>query len=81
MTTTRLADAALWQRSLASLIRSGLFLRAELGEKRGLHTVVGVYADGSRSAPMAKYADPRRAEDALDLVNRMADPALPVEAN
>lgn len=71
MLTTKLAEIQLWHRNLASLIRSGLFTRAELAASNGLYTVVGVYADGSLSAPMAKYADARRAEDALALVNRL----------
>ena len=79
--TTKLAEAALWQGNLASLIRSGLFDRAEVVEVRGLHAVVGVYGDGSHSAPLAKYADRRRAEAALALVRRMADPGIPAEVN
>jgi hypothetical protein len=78
---TKFAEATLWQRNLASLIRSGLFQRAEVVEVRGLHAVVGVYGDGSHSAPLAKYADRRRAEDVLGLVRRMADPGIPAEAN
>src|SRR4051794_19964590 len=54
--TTKIAETTLWQRTLASLIRSGLFQRAEVVEVRGLHAVVGVYGDGSHSAPLAKYA-------------------------
>lgn len=75
--TTKLAEVQLWQRNLASLIRSGLFLRAELGEANGLFTVVGVYADGKTSAPMAKYADSRRAKDALEIVGRLVDGISP----
>jgi len=81
MTTTKLPDAALWQRNLASLIRSGLFEKAEVIEVRGLNAVVGVYGDGSHSAPLAKYANPRRAEDARDLVGRLADPEIPADVN
>lgn len=81
MTTTKLADIQLWHRNLASLIRSGLFTRAELGEANGLSTVVGVYADGTRSAPMAKYADARRAEDALGLVRKLVDGGPNAEVN
>ena len=80
-TTTKLSDVQLWQRNLASLIRSGLFTRAELGESNGLHTIVGVYGDGSASAPMAKYADFRRAEDALDLIERLVRSDQSAEAN
>ena len=69
----KLADIQLWQRNLASLIRSGLFTRAETGEFHGLHTVVGVYGDGSCSAPLAKYADARRALDAAFLANQLAE--------
>ena len=69
---TKLADTQLWQRNLASLIRSGLFTRAEMGEFHGLHTVVGVYTDGTWSAPLAKYADARRALDAVHLANQLA---------
>jgi hypothetical protein len=77
----KLADIQLWQRTLASLIRSGLFTRAETGESHGLHTVVGVYGDGTHSAPLAKYADSRRALDAADLANYLARTEPPVEAN
>lgn len=74
----RLADTQLWQRNLASLIRSGLFQRAETGELNGLYTVVGIYKDGSNSAPLAKYADWRRAHDAAELANLLAaKPASP----
>ena len=69
---TKLAETQLWQRNLASLIRSGLFQRAETGVLHGLHTVIGVYGDGSHSAPLAKYADARRASDAANLVNQLA---------
>jgi hypothetical protein len=62
----------LWQQNLVSLIRSGLFTRAAIDEIKGLHTVVGVYNDESHSAPIAKYADPRRAADAARLINRLA---------
>jgi hypothetical protein len=79
--TTKITETTLWQRTLASLIRSGLFQRAEVVEVRGLHAVVGVYGDGSHSAPLAKYADRRRAEDVLALVRRMSDPGIPAEAN
>ena len=79
--TTKFAETTLWQRNLASLIRSGLFQRAEVAMLRGLHAVVGVYGDGSHSAPLAKYADPRRAEDALMIVSRLSKPGIPAEAN
>ena len=77
----KLAEIQLWQRNLASLIRSGLFTRAETCEAHGLYTVVGVYADGSHSAPLAKYADARRALDATDLANYLARSKPPVEVN
>jgi len=77
----KLADIQLWQRNLASLIRSGLFKRAETGESHGLHTVVGVYGDGTTSAPLAKYADARRALDAADIANQLAQTKESVEAN
>ena len=70
--TAKLADTQLWQRNLASLIRSGLFTRADVGENHGLSTVVGVYGDGTTSAPLAKYADSRRAADAAFLANQLA---------
>ncbi len=81
LSTTKLSDVQLWQRNLASLIRSGLFLRADLGESNGLHTIVGVYGDGSTSAPLAKYADGRRAEDALEIVNRLVHSGQSAEVN
>ncbi len=77
----KLADTQLWQRNLASLIRSGLFSRAETGEIHGLYTVVGVYNDESCSAPLAKYADARRASDAANLVNQLAKSVRLVESN
>lgn len=79
----RVSNTALWQRNLASLIRSGLFDRAEVVEYRGLYIVVGVYGDGSHSAPLAKYADPRRAEDALTLVGQLleSETGIPAEAH
>ena len=79
--TTQMTETTLWQRNLASLIRSGLFERAEVIDYRGLNAVVGIYGDGSPSAPMAKYADRRRAEDALEVVLRMADEQVPAELN
>lgn len=81
MLTTKLAETQLWQRNLASLVRSGLFTRATLGASHGLSTVIGVYKDGSHSAPLAKYADPRRAQDALDLVNNLVESGLSAETN
>ncbi len=79
--TTKLADIQLWQRNLASLIRSGLFKRAETGELHGLYTVVGIYGDGKASAPLAKYADSRRALDAANLANHLASSERLVESN
>ena len=52
----KLAETQLWQQNLASLIRSGLFKRAETGELNGLHTVVGIYSDDSFSAPLEPCA-------------------------
>jgi len=69
---TKLAETQLWQQNAASLIRSGLFCRAETGEMHGLYTVVGIYSDESTSAPLAKYSDSRRASDAANLVNQLA---------
>lgn len=69
---TKLADTQLWQRNLATLVRSGLFTRAETGQHNGLFTVVGVYTDGTMSAPVAKYGDLRRANDAALMVNMLA---------
>jgi hypothetical protein len=79
--TFKLADVTLWQRNLASLIRSGLFQHAEILAAQGLFTIVVVYDDGSRSAPLAKYADRRRAEDVLNLVDCLLTPGLPVDDN
>ena len=79
--TAKLADTQLWQHNLASLIRSGLFLRAETGECYGLYTVVGIYRDETCSAPMAKYSDARRAKDAAKVVNQLARPSRSPESN
>ena len=70
--TARSAETQLWQQSLASLIRSGPVSRAATGEANGLFTVVGIYADETCSASLAKYSGWRRAADAADLVNRIA---------
>lgn len=78
---TKLAETQLWQQNLASLIRSGLFLRADTGELHGLYTVVGIYTDETCSAPMAKYSDARRALDAAYLVNQLAKGRPLVESN
>jgi hypothetical protein len=79
--TLKLAETQLWQQNLASLIRSGLFLRADTGELHGLYTVVGIYRDETCSAPVAKYADLRRALDAAHLVNQLAKVPALVESN
>ena len=79
--TAKLADMQLWQQNLASLIRSGLFNRAATRELNGLFTVVGVYADETCSAPVAKYSDSRRANDAADMVNRLANASRSFESN
>jgi hypothetical protein len=79
--TAMIAETTLWQRNLASLIRSGLFHKAEVIAYKGLHAIVGVYDDGSYSAPLAQYGDPRRAEDALAIVRNLVEPAVAVEVN
>jgi hypothetical protein len=79
--TAKLAETQLWQQNMASLIRSGLFSKAVTGELNGLYTVIGVYADETRSAPLAKYSDLRRATDAANLVNRLADTRHLIESN
>ena len=79
--TARLVGTQPWQQKLASLIRSGLFSKAVTGEANGLFTVVGIYTDESRSAPLAKYSDWRRAAEAANLVNRIALVRGPVESN
>jgi len=79
--TARLAETQLWQQNLASLIRSGLFSKAATGATNGLYTVVGVYADETCSAPLAKYSDLRRATDAANLVNQLAKVERLIEAN
>jgi hypothetical protein len=75
--TARLAETQLWQQNLASLIRSGLFSKAMTGESNGLYTVVGVYADETCSAPLAKYSEIRRATGAVNLINRLASLPCP----
>ncbi len=79
--TAKLADTQLWQQNMASLIRSGLFMKASTGELHGLYTVVGIYTDQTYSAPLAKYSDLRRATDAANLVNQLAKVRPSVEAN
>ncbi|WP_406700495.1 hypothetical protein V5E97_16945 [Singulisphaera sp. Ch08] len=76
-----ISETTMWQRHLASVIRSGLIDRAAVVDFRGLHAVVGVYKDGSYSAPLAKYSEYRRAEDAMAVVQRLAEPTALVEAN
>ena len=77
----KLAETQLWQQNLASLIRSGLFSKAAIGEMNGLYTVVGVYADETSSAPLAKYSDLRRANDAANLVNNLAKVPRTADSN
>jgi len=79
--TAKLAETQLWQQNLASLIRSGLFSKAATSEMNGLYTVVGVYADCTRSAPLAKYSDLKRAIDAAHLVNQLAQVQRRVDSN
>lgn len=79
--TTIFAETTLWQRNLASLIRSGLLVRADVVEVRGLHQVVGVYPDGGRSAPLAKYAERGRAEQAVAVVTGLVAAEVPVMSN
>lgn len=79
--TAKLTETQLWQHNLASLIRSGLFLRAEARASTGLYTVVGIYGDETCSAPMAKYSDARRAADAANLVNQLAKASRSAESN
>jgi hypothetical protein len=79
--TMKLAEITLWQRNLASLIRSGLYQRAAVVKTQGLFQVVGVYGDGSQSAPLAKYSDRHRAEDAVHLVENLLALHSPVESN
>jgi hypothetical protein len=79
--TAKLAETQLWQQNMASLIRSGLFSKADTGEMNGLYTVVGVYVDETFSAPLAKYSDLRRATDAANLVNRLATVRPSIESN
>jgi hypothetical protein len=64
-----MSDLQLWQRNLANLINSGLFVHAVMSETHGLFTVHGEYGNGTLSAPLAKYSDKRRAEDAVHCVN------------
>jgi hypothetical protein len=77
----KLAETTLWQRNLASLIRSGLLAQAEIGEVNNLYAIIGVYSDGCRSAALAKYADRRRAEDALNVVHHLVETGVPVNVN
>jgi hypothetical protein len=79
--TAKLAETQLWQQNMASLIRSGLFSKAATGEINGLYTVVGVYADKTCSAPLAKYSDFGRATDAANLVNQIAKVRQAIESN
>ena len=79
--TTTMSETTLWQRNLASLIRSGLFDRAEIIDSKGLNAVVGVYGDGTYSAPLAKYSNRSRAEDAVALVQHLLEPSAPVGLN
>lgn len=79
--TTTMSETTLWQRDLASLIRSGLFSGAEVIESKGLHSVVGIYGDGSHSAPLAKYGNRYRADDALAVVRQIAEPSVHAERN
>jgi pentatricopeptide repeat protein len=78
---TKLAEITLWQRSLASLIRSGVYQRAAIIEAQSLFLVVGIHGDGSASPALAKYSDHRRAEDALTLVRKLVEAGWPPDTN
>ena len=79
--TTTMIETTLWQRNLASLIRSGLFTGSEVSDSKGLHAVVGVYGDGSHSAPLAKYGNRDRAKAAVAAVRQLVEPSVPAELN
>ncbi|WP_435015698.1 hypothetical protein TA3x_003244 [Tundrisphaera sp. TA3] len=79
--TTLFAETTLWQKNLASLIRSGLFDRAEVVALKGLYAVVGIYQDGSHSAPLAKYSEQQRAYQALAVVSGLVGPPIEVGQN
>jgi hypothetical protein len=79
--TTLFAETTLWQKNLASLIRSGLFDRAEVVEVKGLYAVVGIYRDGSHSAPLAKYSEQQRALQALAVVSGLVGPSVEIGQN
>ncbi len=78
---TKLAETQLWQQNLASLIRSGLFSRAETGELHGLFTVVGIYGDETCSAPRHSTRMLAGRADAAYLVNQLAKSRPSVESN
>jgi hypothetical protein len=79
--TTTMSETTLWQRNLASLIRSGLLAKAEVINLKGLYAVVGVYGDGTHSAPLAKYSNRFRAEGTVAVVQKLVAPSVPVELN
>ncbi len=68
----KMCERSAWHDELAASIRRGRFQRALALEFRGVHHVVGVDPDGVPSRPFAKYADPRRAKDAVQLIHRLA---------
>jgi pentatricopeptide repeat protein len=78
---TKLADITLWQRNMASLIRSRVYERAAIVEAAGLFVVVGIQSDGSSSPALAKYSDRRRAEDALTVVAKLVEAGCSPDRN
>ena len=81
--------AATWLERGHAMDNPGAMPRAAAGkdDPQNAYAVGGtsnfkaVYGDGTHSAPLAKYADSRRALDAADLANYLAREKSPVEAN
>jgi hypothetical protein len=66
------SDVQIWHREAAGKLRSGSYTRLIIEPLGGLYVVRGVHPDGTSGAVLAKYSRRGRADDAVNLVTRLA---------
>ncbi len=70
--TSTASDVQLWHRDLAEGLRCGSYTRLVVEPLGGLYGIRGVRPDGTAGAVLAKYRHRGRADDAVNLVTRLA---------
>ena len=70
--TSTASDIQFWHRDVAGRLRSGSYTRLVVESLGGLYEVRGVRPDGTTGAVLAKYRRRGRANDAVNLVTRLA---------